>query len=449
MPETQAQAQAWSTPAWMTSQGPAAAPQPQQPAAQPHRHADARRWAEPAPVVHPDDSSPEIDGVARASLEEVAVRMQRIKAGAAAVRRAVQEELARTQVPLREEDAAAARTVFDGPRLPDKPEAPAPVQVAAAPAAPVATTASGVFETPAPAVEVEAASARPEREVGDGFDELDREFERDLEDELERAQAHSRDDEDLDDGFGTPGFEGFDDFDDDDDEGYEEDMAGLGELAAAPRPMPWKGILAGAGVVVVLGTALMWDSLFGGEPEQDLSAQTDEAAETRGAEAQDAAPEQPAPSEGKPVQPETPAQAQPAQPPPPAAPDPATLEKVQAAKDLYMEASESGGGARRKKLEETGTILTEVLGKYPDLADALVIMAQVQLEQGQEPEALQTANHCVQVSPEQADCWLTIGVIKQNARETEAAVSAFERYLALAPDGKYAGDIQKLLKTLK
>jgi predicted TPR repeat methyltransferase len=64
-------------------------------------------------------------------------------------------------------------------------------------------------------------------------------------------------------------------------------------------------------------------------------------------------------------------------------------------------------------------------------------------------ESLQTATQCTQVAPEMADCWLTIGVLKQEKKEGAAAAEAYARYLELAPDGAYAGQVNKQLKRLR
>ncbi len=76
-------------------------------------------------------------------------------------------------------------------------------------------------------------------------------------------------------------------------------------------------------------------------------------------------------------------------------------------------------------------------------------MAQVQLELGEFETSLQTATRCTTVGPQTADCWLTIGVLKQNAKDKVAAVTAYERYLALAPEGAYASDAKKQLSRLQ
>ena len=52
------------------------------------------------------------------------------------------------------------------------------------------------------------------------------------------------------------------------------------------------------------------------------------------------------------------------------------------------------------------------------------------------------------MAPDLADCWLTIGVLQQNKKDKDAARAAYEKYLALAPDGSYARDVKTQLKRL-
>ncbi|MCX4241039.1 tetratricopeptide repeat protein [Paraliomyxa miuraensis] len=97
------------------------------------------------------------------------------------------------------------------------------------------------------------------------------------------------DEDALDDEFPPPraaGVGGFDEgFLDEDDEGYEGDEGfdDFGAAGPAPTPLPWRPILLAAGVIVVAGVLLFRDYLFPSDPE------TDEVAE--GAEGGDAGEE--------------------------------------------------------------------------------------------------------------------------------------------------------------
>ena len=85
----------------------------------------------------------------------------------------------------------------------------------------------------------------------------------------------------------------------------------------------------------------------------------------------------------------------------------------------------------------------------PEHPEVLLLTAQVQLEEGQLPAAQKTTDRCVAVDPKLADCWLTLGVLRQNNKDTPGAVAAYEEYLKLAPTGHYARDATSQLARLK
>lgn len=123
---------------------------------------------------------------------------------------------------------------------------------------------------------------------------------------------------------------------------------------------------------------------------------------------------------------------------PPAADDPALQEKIEAARKNY----------KRGRLTKAKATLEEVLAASPQHPDGLLIMAQVQLEQGKMDDSLATATKCTQVKADLADCWLTLGVLYQAKKDKDQAKAAYEKYLALAPKGLYARDAKSQLRRL-
>jgi hypothetical protein len=389
------------------------------------RQARAYARHEPEPELYPDPvSDPPMEAPhaidSRASLEEVALRMQRIKASAAAVRRAVQAEAER-----RNGSPAAGAAMAPRPVEPVDPSMASVRPPVGGPPARQAT-ASGAFM---------AAAARPE--TARGFDD---------------GHGRPRKEAFAGDGFAGDAFAdddfGDDDFGDDDfgDDPYEDDsgVSGFGDLAAAPRPFPWRPVLISASLMFAFGVVVLGSSLFGDDEEPtDVAAEEQPPADPPAAvAAADASPPTavtevepvPPPGTGQPVEAESPA---------PGVVDPATKQQLDEASKLYMSAE---GGSRGKKLNASKALLETVLATHPKQPDALCMLAQIQLEQGQAEESLATATTCTQVAPEQADCWLTIGTLEHDKRNKEAASVAWERYLSLAPDGKYAGDVRKILK---
>ncbi len=311
----------------------------------------------------------------------------------------------------------------------------------------------------------------------DDYDDFD-----DLDDEPQPSVAAAG----FEDGF-------LDDDDDDLDDDLDDDYDDFGDMGPAPRPLPWKPILAGAALVAVIGAVWFRGVLF---PGDEGEAAADQAGEDAGEDANaDAAPADdppeakadPAADGGKPVQPEAAADGgQPvadggatavppaadggaaavppaadggaaAVPPPaadggaapapvgqPAPLDAATLAKLDDARNTYL-----GANGSSRKLKAAGDLLQEILAKAPDHPEALTLMAQVYLEQNKMDEALASATRCTEVSAERADCWLTIGVIRETKGEKDVAKPAYQKYLDLAPEGRYAKDAQKALRRLK
>jgi hypothetical protein len=247
------------------------------------------------------------------------------------------------------------------------------------------------------------------------------------------------------------------DLDEGDDE-EEWDGGDLDGVEPSRAPLPWLPILGGAALLVALGVFLFRDALFGGdEGEGDVAADaadsegaddaTDETKETKeatpaadtggdaatGGTGGDAGTGGSGDESGDAAAPATAAKL-----------DEATIAKLDEARDIY-----AGAGGSSKKLKAAGELLDQVLAIAPNHPEALLIKAQVQLESGKLDEALTTATLCTAISAELADCWLTIGVVQQNNKNKDAAVAAYEKYVALAPEGKYASDARTQLSRLK
>lgn len=205
---------------------------------------------------------------------------------------------------------------------------------------------------------------------------------------------------------------------------------------AAPAPAPPYGLIATViGGVVLVAVLLFKDRLF--PPE--IPAETDELA------VDTAVPAEPLPTDIKAVTPPSevkPLEVKPILPPTPtpAAPvDAAFTEQLARARASYTAG----------KLKPAATALAELAKQAPEHPEVLLLTAQVQLEEGKLPEAQKTADRCVAVDAKLADCWLTLGVLRQNNKDTPGAVAAYEEYLKLAPTGHYARDATSQLARLK
>lgn len=419
----------------------------------------------PAPTVVPASSlSPDT----AVTLDDVALRMSRIKASAAAIREAIEVEAQRASVGA---------------------SAPAPAR------------------TPAPAPTMVHETRAAANDVRDD-DDLDAELDSELDAILPGRDSSGpvgfeprlppRRDAASDMGLASGLEQDFLGGDDDFDDGDEIDGGDHGVAAFAPaaRPIPWRPILIAAGAMVAIGAFVFKDQIFGTSAPTDTSVAEvrsgavvgdEKKSELKPAKAEPAptpvdpaagkpvtpdptavagtptpAPGTPpagtpgavAPAPGTPPAPATPAATNPGAATPGAAtpaapratPDADTSARLDEARSLYVAAK---GGSQRKKLGEARKLLQEILTTAPAQADALLLLSQIELELGNADAALSTAQQCVQAAAELADCWLTIGVLQQDRRKKADATAAYEKYLALAPDGRYAGDVRSQLKRLK
>jgi hypothetical protein len=389
----------------------------------------------PAPAKASRPAAPE-----RASLEEVALQMERLGHGAAAMRGAV-------------ERGPDPRADWPDPAFPSHPR-PAPV---------VHDDDDDDFDPRVPAHVPHVAD--PAEPLHDFEDDLDPMPPRRAASGVEDAFLGDLDE--LDEGGGH------------DEWGDSE----LGGMSAAPRPLPWVPILGGAALLVLIGAFVFRDALFGasegdavaadsGDAEAEGGGETKVGADPKGAGEAKAEPPtaegdakaepptaegdakaEPPTAEGdakaEPATAEADTKAQPADPGTPPAPavalDAATIARLDEARALYTKAE----GRKTKLLKEAGVVLDEVLKVAPEHPEALLLKAQVLLETGDMQAALATAQRCTAASAELADCWLTIGVVQQENKEKDLALQAYERYLALAPEGKYARDVRGQVKKLK
>ena len=202
----------------------------------------------------------------------------------------------------------------------------------------------------------------------------------------------------------------------------------LSSTNAAPPP-PWGLIGAVLGGVVLLGLLLFRDQLFPSE----TAVATDPVVADSAAD-----PKVPDPTPPPPPEPTPPPVLAPEVIPPPVV-DAAFTDALAKARAAYTAG----------KLKPAAQALATLSTQAPDHPEVLLLTAQVQLEQGNLPEAQKTADRCVKVDPKLADCWLTLGVLRQNNKDDPGAIAAYEEYLKLAPTGRYARDANSQLARLK
>jgi len=206
------------------------------------------------------------------------------------------------------------------------------------------------------------------------------------------------------------------------------------QVAHQRPPPPWGLIGAVVGGVALVAIILFKNELFPPDIPTDAA---DTVAETKAEPPPETKQIKPPPPEtkiadtkGLPIQP----------PPQPTGPlGQAFTDQLARAREAYSEG----------RLKVAAASLTELAKLAPDHPEVLLLTAQIQLEDNKFTESQKTADRCVFVDPKLADCWLTLGVLRQNNHDNPGAVTAYETYLKLAPTGRYAHDANSQLVRLR
>jgi hypothetical protein len=393
---------AWEPPRWLAARGAAPAPEadtvmprsaaapapPTVPEFAANEPAATRAAPEPAPVVLPTPE-PAAEAAPRASLEEVAARMERLKATADAVQRSLQEKASQRASA----EATASR--------PTSPRSSTQLQGSR-----IVAEASVRSQTPAP----------PRRRSGT-MDRLEQSILGDDRDDFGDLDADSS-------GVGSTGF---------------------GDAVSQRRRIPWTPIIAGAAVVA----GVVWVAFFR-EPAPTPAAVTPPVA-TAPAPTPAPSPEKAEPP-GPPPTPDPAAGTTGAVEPPveeggQAPIPPAPTEPAEPGDDAFAaKLAEATKAYGRGRLDAARTTLHEALALSPRHPDALVLLAQVQLEKNELDDALATATTCISVDGTKADCWLTIAVLQEARAQAGPSLQAWQKYVELAPTGRYAANARKAIR---
>jgi resuscitation-promoting factor RpfA len=84
----------------------------------------------------------------------------------------------------------------------------------------------------------------------------------------------------------------------------------------------------------------------------------------------------------------------------------------------------------------------------PDSADVLTRLAEIALNRGQGRAALRLATSALAADPAFADAYVIVGSVQQNENRNNEARAAYNKYLQLAPSGRFASDLRAILTTL-
>ncbi len=86
---------------------------------------------------------------------------------------------------------------------------------------------------------------------------------------------------------------------------------------------------------------------------------------------------------------------------------------------------------------------------WPTSDTVLLAIGSAYYETDDNEQALSYLNHAIQINPRNARAYLTIGTIYQTQNKKAQAIIAYEKYLVLDPQGKFAADVHNILNTLK
>lgn len=84
----------------------------------------------------------------------------------------------------------------------------------------------------------------------------------------------------------------------------------------------------------------------------------------------------------------------------------------------------------------------------PESAEALNMLAHVELNRGHLTKANEIAQKAVALNPKIPDAYVIIGGAHQNGGRNREAKAAYRRYLELAPRGRYADELRSILNGL-
>jgi len=102
----------------------------------------------------------------------------------------------------------------------------------------------------------------------------------------------------------------------------------------------------------------------------------------------------------------------------------------------------------RDRLREAATTCAAALEANPGSADALTMMAHVELNRGHLGRANELAQKAIAIDPNQADAYVIMGGVHQDSGRNAQAKVSYRRYLQLAPHGRYADEVRSIVGSL-
>ena len=104
---------------------------------------------------------------------------------------------------------------------------------------------------------------------------------------------------------------------------------------------------------------------------------------------------------------------------------------------------------RKKKYDEAEKVLTEALKLNDKSAQAHFTLGEVYWEKNDIPKAGVQVGTALQLKPDYAEAHLLAGNLLLRARKAEEALTEFQEYLRLAPDGEFAQQARDISKKIQ
>lgn len=104
---------------------------------------------------------------------------------------------------------------------------------------------------------------------------------------------------------------------------------------------------------------------------------------------------------------------------------------------------------RKHRRREALAACTEAAAQHPDVAELAAMLAQHEFELGHAQRALTWAGKAIALDERHAEAYVFLGGAEQALGRGAAARTAYLRYLALAPRGRYAADLRAVLASLR
>ncbi len=100
------------------------------------------------------------------------------------------------------------------------------------------------------------------------------------------------------------------------------------------------------------------------------------------------------------------------------------------------------------RLGDAVEVCTRALQEKPDAADIAVVVARAEMDLGRTDEAMVWAHKAIAIDPGVADAYVVVGSGEQQAGRTQEAREAYQKYLDLAPNGRYAEELRTVMQRL-